>query len=196
MSSLMDYTKLEKLVKKHLKSSRFEHSKGVAEVCSALSERFLCDKDAGLYTGIFHDWCRYDKDDEILNICKKANMDLSEEELNKPMLLHGAAAATLMPTIVGPVPESYTKAIRHHTLGSIDMGILGACLYIADYTEPNRKHITNDDRKEIFSLSSLEEMVMNILKREERYYKEKDMTFAKRTLKLFYFLEHGGLFKD
>ena len=25
---------------------------------------------------------------------------------------------------------------------------------------------------------------------------KKDMTFAKRTLELFYFLEHGGLFKD
>lgn len=196
MSNLMDYTKLENIVKKHLKASRFEHSQGVAKVCSDLSTRFLLDKEAGLYTGIFHDYARYLSDSEILKICKKGGVEISKEEEDKPMLLHGAAASLLMRDIVGDVPESYLIAIRHHTLGSVNMGLLGACLYVADYTEPNRKHITNDDRNEIFSLPSLEEMVLNILEREKIYYKTKDMTFAARTVELYNFLKSGGLFNS
>ena len=80
MSNLMDYTKLESVVKKHLKPSRFEHSKGVAKVCSELSTRFLLDKDAGLYTGIFHDYARYYSDSEILKACRKGGVDISKEE--------------------------------------------------------------------------------------------------------------------
>ena len=196
MSYLMDYTKLESLVKKHLKPSRFTHSQGVAKVCSDLSSRFLLDKEAGVYTGIFHDYARYLSDSEILKLCKKGGVEISKEEAEKPMLLHGAAASLLMRDIVGDVPESYLIAIRHHTLGSLNMGLLGACLYVADYTEPNRKHLTNDDRDEIFSLPSLEEMVLNILNREKKYYKEKGMTFAERTTELYKFLQNGGLFNS
>ena len=84
MSNLMDYTKLESVVKKHLKPSRFEHSKGVAKVCSELSTRFLLDKEAGLYTGIFHDYARYYSDSEILKACRKGGVDISKEEEEKP----------------------------------------------------------------------------------------------------------------
>ena len=76
------------------------------------------------------------------------------------------------------------------------MGLLGACLYVADYTEPNRKHLDDKDRKEILSLPTLEEMVLNILEREKKYYKEKGMTFAKRTIELYNFLLGGGLFNS
>ena len=196
MSNLMDYTKLESVVKKHLKPSRFEHSKGVAKVCSELSTRFLLDKEAGLYTGIFHDYARYYSDSEILKACRKGGVDISKEEEEKPMLLHGAAAALVMRDIVGDVTDSYLIAIRNHTLGSINMGLLGACLYVADYTEPNRKHLDDKDRKEILSLPTLEEMVLNILEREKKYYKEKGMTFANRTIELYNFLLGGGLFNS
>ena len=195
MSKLMVYTELEELVRKQLKPSRFIHSQGVAEVCASLTERFLSDRTPGLYTGIFHDWCRYMSDEELLEYCRGRVDDIQIEEEEKPMLLHGAAAALMMRSIVGDVPSSWLTAIRHHTLGSVDMGVLGACLYIADYLEPNRKHITPEDRNMILSLPSLEEMVLEILSREEAYYRTSGMKRAVRTSILADFLEKGGLFQ-
>ena len=195
MSRLMDYTELEALVEKRLKPSRFIHSKGVAAVCSDLTVRFLSDKVPGLYTGIFHDWCRYMSDEELLSFCRGRITDMAREEEEKPMLLHGAAAALMMRDIVGDVPTSWLTAIRHHTLGSTEMGVLGACLYIADYLEPNRKHITESDRAMILSMATLEEMVLEILRREEEYYRISGMKRAERTAVLCTFLRNGGLFQ-
>ncbi len=195
MSMLMDYTELEELVRKHLKPSRFIHSEGVAEVCSDLTERFLSDRVPGLYTGIFHDWCRYMSDEELLAACMGRISDIAPEEKEKPMLLHGAAASLVMKDIVGDVPSSWLHAIRHHTLGSADMGVLGACLYISDYLEPNRKHITAEDREMILSMPCLEQMVLEILRREEAYYKTSGMNRAGRTAILNDFLLNGGFFQ-
>ena len=97
---------------------------------------------------------------------------------------------------VGPVPESWVRAVRFHTLGSKDMGTLGAIIYIADYSEPGRKHIDDDERKRIFSLSSLEAMVLHILDSQNRYFKERGISNARITDELYSFLGDGGRFES
>ena len=195
MSSLMDYTKLCELVSSMEKESRYIHSQGVAEVASALLERFIDDPTPGLYTGIFHDAYRYMDGGELLSICKEEKIEISKEEEENPMLLHGAVAAIRFPSVVGPAPISWLKAMRHHTLGSVDMGVIGAALYIADYTEPGRKHITAEERTRIYTKRTLEEMVLAILYREKQYFAEIDRPIASRTQELFIFLEGGGRFE-
>lgn len=195
MSSLMDYTVLCKVVSSMEKESRYQHSLGVAEVASTLLDRFIGDPVPGLYTGIFHDAYRYLDGPELLSISEKAGIDICPEERANPMLLHGAVAAINFTSVAGDCPESWLRAMRHHTLGAKDMGIIGAALYIADYSEPGRKHITNEERARIYTKRTLEEMVLAVLYRERKYSAEIGRTMAERTIELTDFLEEGGRFE-
>ena len=105
-------------------------------------------------------------------------------------------AAFHMRADIGLVPESWVRAVRFHTLGSKDMGALGAVIYIADYCEPGRKHIDDEERKRIFSLASLEEMVLHILASQNRYFKERGISNARITDELYSFLGDGGRFES
>lgn len=195
MSKLMDYTSLCKVVSSMEKESRYIHSEGVAYVASTLLDRFINDPVPGLYTGIFHDAYRYMDGPELLKISEEGGVDISPEERANPMLLHGAVAALRFPSVAGECPSSWLTAIRHHTLGSVDMGIIGAALYIADYTEPGRKHITNEERTRIYTKRTLEEMVLAILYREKQYAEEISRPMAGRSIALAAFLEEGGRFE-
>lgn len=195
MSALMDYTSLCKVVSSMEKETRYIHSQGVAQVASALLERFIGDPVPGLYTGIFHDAYRYMEGPELLKISEEGGIDICPEERENPMLLHGAVAALRFPSVAGDCPDSWLSAIRHHTLGSVEMGIIGAALYIADYTEPGRKHITNEERTRIYTKRTLEEMVLAILYREKKYSEEISRPMAGRSIELEEFLEKGGRFE-
>ncbi|MCR5731832.1 MAG: HD domain-containing protein [Sphaerochaetaceae bacterium] len=187
------YEEIRERVKSNMKESRFIHSEGVAEMASYLSKRFLDDSESGRVAGIFHDYCRYMGNDELLSFCSSLN-DIVPEEREKPMLLHGAAAGLVFRKLYPEYGNEYYLAMRHHTLGSIDMGVLGACVYIADYAEKGRKHITDKDREEILSEKTLEAMVLNILGREKKYRESLNENMAGVSKALMEYLEKGGVF--
>jgi 2-amino-4-hydroxy-6-hydroxymethyldihydropteridine diphosphokinase len=53
-------------------------------------------------------------------------------------MLHGPAAAEQMRR-EGETRQELLDAVRYHTVGSSDWGMLGRALYMADYLEPGRK---------------------------------------------------------
>ncbi len=79
--------------------------------------------------------------------------DAPEEELRKITqnhqspagLLHGPAAATLLERH-GECRSGLLDAIRYHTVGSAEWGMVGRALYMADYLEPGRKFSRQDRR--------------------------------------------------
>lgn len=196
MQNIMDYTELEKLVGMNMKPGRFKHSLGVADTAAMLLEKIARDPMPGRICGIYHDYFRYIEAEKALEEVRRFSIDTVPEELTEPVLLHAPIAAFHMRDIAGPVPDSFLKAVRWHTLGSKDMGILGASVYIADYAEPGRKHLDDDTRRRIFSLPTLEEMVLLILKMQDGYFKEVGKKNAQTTLELYDYLKGGGCFED
>ncbi len=187
------YEEIRSRVRNNMKESRFIHSEGVAEMASYLSGRFLSDPEMGRIAGIFHDYCRYMDDEALLSVCSGLD-DIVPEEREKPMLLHGAAAGLAFRELYPTFGNEYYLAMRHHTLGSIHMGKLGACVYIADYAEKGRKHLDDADRRRILSHSTLEEMVLDILYREREYRNSLGERMAGVSTELLEFLEKGGRF--
>ena len=190
----MDYITLEKIVKEREKPSRFEHSLGVVEVSEVLARSFRLDVELSRMIGIFHDYNRYMDGDDMLSFCRKRGIAIEKEEEENPMLLHGAVAAWYFPRITNNWDERAPLAIRHHTLASRDMGALGAVLYIADYSEKGRRHIDDNDRLEIWGKANLEEMVLDVIRREEEYSYSINRDVAKVTLDCKAFLLEGGKF--
>lgn len=195
MSGKMDFMELERRTRERMKESRFQHSLGVADTCVLLSSMFSMDETAARIVGLYHDWYRYIGDEDALVEARRFDFPLEEEELESPMLLHGPVAAFHMRENLGKeVPQEYITAVRWHTLGSKDMGRLGAVLYVADFAEPGRKHLDEKERSHILGLDSLEKMVLHILSSQQKYFESKGIRSAKVSLQLLSFLEEGGVF--
>lgn len=195
MSNLISFTQLEFLLKDTLPEKRYLHSLSVASTCVELAKKFNIDETAARYVGLFHDAYRYIDENEALKICKENNIEIDDYEEKNPTLLHGAVAAIKFPVVVGEEPLSWFKAMRYHTFSHRDMGQLGAILFVSDYIEPRRKHLSDKDRKEIYNLPTLEEMVKNILLREIDYSNEVGRPFAPRSQDTLDYLENGGRFE-
>ena len=193
---MKSYTELYELAASDgMKPSRLQHSVGVATTAKFLLERFGYDGNPGLIAGIFHDWYRYVTDLDALKEIQRALFKAEPEEISNPMLLHGAVAAIHMREIVGEdTPDEYLTAVRWHTLGSPDMGILGAAIYVADFAEPGRKHLEDEEKHYILSMDSLEEMVLYILRQQDEYFKRTGKKGAQITGRLKAFLEAGNRF--
>lgn len=194
MSYRMSFTELEMTVRSMIKPSRFLHSQRVKETALELGGKYLMDETALSYISIFHDAYRNIEGREAIRICNEADMFIYPEELDNPMLLHGAVAAIKLPSFIGECPGSWALALRFHTLGSPEMGRLGAVLYIADYIEPGREYLSDEDRNEILSASSLEDMVLDILERERLYSYRINRHLSLVSEGLRHFLINGGKF--
>lgn len=194
MSRIMGYTELEAWIKSRLPEKRYIHSLAVAKTASTLASLFSQDRNASLISGLYHDAYRYITKEDALREVEKYSIDIFPEERENGNLLHAPIAAYHMRDDIGPVPSSYVDAVRYHTLGSKDMGPLGAIIYIADYTEPNRKHIDDDERMRIFSLPSLEAMVCHIIEEQNVYFKKNGIRNARVTDELYEYLKEGGTF--
>ena len=188
-----DYTKIEEFVRVKLKPSRFLHSLGVMEMSRDLASRFGLDVNKAMVSGIYHDAYRYDSSAESIAIVEENGYEVWPEERKDPMLLHGALSAIYFDRDSGTiVPKDMKDAVRHHTLGHISMGRLGAVLYIADYAEKGRKHLTEEERNEILGKESLEEMIIYIMDKSRAYLLSCGIEAAGVSKELYRYLKEGG----
>ena len=189
----MDYIELQNKVRGMIKPSRFVHSLGVAETAFFLAKRFDLDEGKALCAGIYHDAYRYSADGKCIELLRKNGFVIEKEEEEEPMLLHGALAALHFDEDAGePVGDDMKKAVRYHTLGSKDMGPLGAAIYIADYIEPGRKHLSDEVRTEILNLGTMEEMITKIITLQRPYLESTGTKLAGISEELYEYIEKGG----
>ena len=189
----ISYTELENKVRSMIKEKRFQHSLGVVSVSRMLAERFGLPPDDAAYIGIYHDAYRYSCTEETPSYCISHGIEVFPEEEKEPMLLHGALAAIHFPDDAeGAVPDYFQTAVRHHTLGHREMGRYGAILYIADYIEPGRKHLDDEERKNILSKPRLEDMIITIMDMQNEYFKREGMKNAAVSTELYDYIKSGG----
>lgn len=176
-----------------IKPARFIHSLGVAGTAAVLASRFGVSVEDALLAGIYHDAYRYSANEESVHLIEDAGFVLDDAERREPMLLHGALAAlNFERDAEEEIDDALKDAVRFHTLGSPRMGRLGGIVYIADYMEPGRRHLTDSDRREILSCSTIEDMVLDIISREKPYLESSGDGLAEVTKELYSFLGNGG----
>lgn len=189
----ISYTELYDKVSAMIKPSRFEHSIGVAECAESLARRFSLSPEDARYCGIYHDAYRYVSGDVYIEMCLNSAWKIYPEELQEKNLLHGIVAAIKFPEDAKGVPYSFQLAVRHHTLGSVEMGKLGALIYIADYIEPGRKHLGEEERRAILSHATLEGMIVAIMDMQREYFSKVGIKEADVSRKLYDFCSSGGV---
>lgn len=190
---MLNQNALYEYVKSHLSLPRFLHSVRTAETAVKLCRRYGLSLEEAYVSGIAHDMAREIGAAQVIQLAREDAVPLREEEVQSPVLLHGRAAAVLLQSSWGEKRESVLNAVRWHTQGHPDMGDLGKVLYIADYIEPGRSHITEEFRADILGLESLEEMLKEILEAQFSHLRERQVTISAYALQLYNALEESAV---
>ncbi|MBI9095037.1 MAG: HD domain-containing protein [Sphaerochaeta sp.] len=182
---------LEQELSSLMSEDRLLHSKATGDTALSLVRQFgeqlegeLCTK-----TALLHDIAREWKADDLISYAQEHHLALEQEEVGDPVLLHAPVGAALLAE--KGYESSLCRAVRYHTLGSVRMGRLGLVLFIADYIEQGRTHLTDETRKELRTLPSLEMMCLEILRMQGPYLKMKGIRPARCSEELKRFLLAG-----
>ncbi|MCH3917063.1 MAG: bis(5'-nucleosyl)-tetraphosphatase (symmetrical) YqeK [Spirochaetia bacterium] len=177
---------------KEVSPKRFQHCLSTAETCLRLNGIFETGFDDRLCraTGLLHDLARDWNKEKLKDYVIAHSIQVEKEEWDNYKLLHAPVGGYLSRQM--GFPEESQIAIRFHTLGSISMGPLGAILFAADYLEPHRTFLTDEQRQGYFRQDSLEAVCLMILDAQLEHFKTKGMKEAAITTVLHCYLREGG----
>lgn len=125
-------------LEKTLKPSRFKHTIGVMETAAALAMRYSYPVSKARVAGLLHDCAKGNNDKQLLSLCKKYHLPVTDAESSSPHLLHAKVGAYLAKNMYHIDDEEIGHAIAVHTTGEPHMGLLDQIIFVADYIEPNR----------------------------------------------------------
>ena len=134
----MEVKEIKKKLKKSLDKQRYQHTLGVMYTagCLAMANGYSIEK--AMLAGLLHDCAKCLSTEKKIGLCVKKNIDITEVEISNPGLLHAKAGMVLAEEEYGIKDAQILHAIRVHTTGEADMGLLDKILFVADYIEPNR----------------------------------------------------------
>ena len=179
---------IDNYLTENLSPGRYQHSVSTGRTAEKLCRKFGLDSEKGFLAGLIHDIAREYDDDEIIDICNGNGELVSRYELEFPVLLHGKAGAALLKEKFSITDEEILDAVRVHTTGNRGMGSMAKVLFVADYIEPGRKHIT-DEYIESLENKSLDRMVKTVLKSILDYMESEGRTAAGPSIDLLKELE-------
>ena len=189
------FHEIRKYIEINLSRSRLEHSLSTALICVELCSHFGIDEAKGRIAGIAHDISREIPVNDMLISSLDDGYIISPEEKLNPVLLHGRIGAWMLKQQFNLEDEDILQAIRWHTTGHPDMGKLGQVLFIADYIEPGRKHITQSVRASIMQLD-LNEMTLKVLNDQTAYLRDRGCRITESSMLLFEKLSISGRIKN
>ncbi|MBQ8822829.1 MAG: bis(5'-nucleosyl)-tetraphosphatase (symmetrical) YqeK [Lachnospiraceae bacterium] len=140
----IDIAKLRREMDEVQKNSRLEHTIGVAYTAASLAMCYGADVEKALIAGYLHDCAKHLSGEELLKICKKNDIPVSETEAKNPSsLLHGKVGAFLAKEKYGVEDEEILSAVCYHTTGHPGMTLLEKIVFLSDYMEPGRDKAPN-----------------------------------------------------
>ncbi len=171
----IDFTEIEKSIKKTLKKSRYRHTIGVCYTACALAMRYHVDVDDARLAGLLHDCAKGMDDDERYKFCQKHDLGITEAEEKSPHLLHSKVGAYLAKKEYGVKDEEVLHAITVHTTGCPDMSMLDMVIFTADYIEPNRDGAPRLDEIRQMAFHDIYSAILMILEDTMTYVKARGL---------------------
>jgi len=159
----MKITEIKEKLRSTLKSSRYEHTIGVAYTAASLAmcyDSSLVEK--ALIAGLLHDCGKFMSDKENFKYCKEHSIELSEYEIETPGLIHAKIGVDMAKRIYGETDKCILDAIRWHTTGRPDMSLLEKIIFTADYIEPARDHDPLLPKLREMAFKDLDRCIVNI----------------------------------
>lgn len=159
---------MDKVVKKLVKSSRYNHSVRTAETVEKICRMYNYDPEIGYFTGLVHDICKEFTTEEMLSLAMLDGLPISDIETEKKSLLHGRAGAMFLKQNYGVENNEILEAVRYHTFGKENLGILGKIVYVADKIEPGRPQVTKEYTENLLK-KNINELVIAVVEENIEY---------------------------
>lgn len=163
-----NYQHMKSLLKFRVSSSRYRHSKGVAQTAKYLARIYDQDEKKARMAGILHDWDKGLNNEQARARVRELGLSMPQEVLDDmPFLLHGPTAAAALKRDFPVLGDDVCQAIARHTSGAADMTPLDSIIYVADIIEPNRVYGDADGIAELrdqVGNISLDELYFNAFK--------------------------------
>lgn len=121
-----------------LSPDRFQHVLRVEETALMLAAHHGVDIEKVSIAALMHDYAKEMEKKQMFKLAKKFWPDDSLKDANDGVW-HGLAAAEICRSQMECKDTSILNAIAAHTMGWFEMSAEAKIVYIADYTEPERK---------------------------------------------------------
>jgi len=154
------YQKHIDFIRERLPEKKVEHVFSVARLMQQIAPMLGLDEELCIAAGLLHDICRAVPAEELLAQAHEYDLPVSEVQAAHPMLLHGPVAAEECRRILGLEDENLYEAIYFHTTGRPFLRGLGQALYLADFSEPHRKHPEAAVAREILERDGFEKALL------------------------------------
>ena len=128
---------LEPIVVRLLNPNRVRHVLGCRDTAVELARRWGADETDAARAGMLHDITKALDGPLQLTVCQEYGKILDAFSRKYPKTLHALTGSLVAERIFGENPR-VVEAIRNHTTGRAEMGLLETIIYVADYMEPNR----------------------------------------------------------
>lgn len=185
-----EYIKEE--LKKHLSKHRYEHVLAVAKVSRELAGLNGCLPEKAYITGLLHDCAKHMTDEELLAVCHRENISISEAEFGNVQLLHAKVGAYLAKHKYGMQNQELLDAVRYHTTGCPEMTVLGKIIFVADFIEPGRTHLPLLREKREMAYKDLDKAFFMILEGQLIYLNGTNQVVDPMTQKTYdYYVTEG-----
>lgn len=168
----MEEKEILDILKVKLDKRRYKHTISVADTAERISYKlinkleyknnFLIKKVR--QAALLHDYAKNLNFRELMNFVDLAIVDwkIDAEELAIPQILHAPVSAYLANNELGIEDKEVLEAIRYHTIGSTEMGIVAQIVFTADFTEPNRRSAAANLVRNELNINGLESGIIKI----------------------------------
>lgn len=129
--------KVKKYLKEHLKPARYRHVMGVKRAAQALGQKYNYNEEACIMAALYHDILK-EEDKKSLESFIRRHGESPGESLHSWATMHAQAGAIFAKEVGGVLDENILNAIRYHTTGRKNMGLLEKIIFMADYIEEGR----------------------------------------------------------
>ncbi len=125
-------------LKGNVPETRIRHILRVEQFAIELAQLHDLNVEKAAQAALMHDLAKFFKPKRLLNMAIAEGLILDPIDESNPHLLHADAGAIVARDEFEIEDEEILDAIRHHTLGSPNMSLLGCVVYLADGLEPGR----------------------------------------------------------
>jgi predicted HD superfamily hydrolase involved in NAD metabolism len=122
-----------------LGAGRVQHCENVADTAVELARRFAPEltRQAEI-AGLVHDSAKKLRDEQLIELARRFDIDITPGERETPQLLHGKVGSALLPERFGIDDPEVRTAVTDHVCGRAEMGLLSQLLFVADQIAAGR----------------------------------------------------------
>ncbi len=152
------------LIRERLPDKTYKHCVSVARFMRDHAHEAGITQEQAVTAGLLHDSCKAMNEDELLEFALELGMDTVRLREMTHTIWHGPISAQECRTRLYIADEAVCDAIEWHTTGRPAWTNLGLALYLADYSEPRRKHPEAERARDILDTEGFAAAVKYVAK--------------------------------